>query len=175
MKGELLEEITNIREKRNFQTQMDTLSADAHPRSQSALICESDSAAADTISTVLRKLGYSVDPASTTTEALKKIESNDYRLVTLDLSFPDDKEGGKKIIGKINGKKPMLRREMFVVLISAAVKSDDANAAFFNGVNLTVNRSEIAGLGGLVRSGQTHFQQIYRTFNRLLAEKYERG
>ena len=104
-------------------------------------------------------------------KAIKKVESNFYQLITVDHAFPDDKEGGNKIIAKINGQKPAQRRQNFVVLISANVKSADANAAFFHGANITVNKEEIRNLEAHIREGQRHYDQIYSVFNRLMAEK----
>ena len=139
-----------------------------------ALICEDDQVFVDIVSATVRKLGYSIDVARSTSEAIKKVENGYYQLITVDYIFPDDKEGGNKIIAKINGQKPAQRRQTFVVLISANVKSADANAAFFHGANITVNKEEIKNLESLIREGQRHFQQIYSIFNRVLADKNER-
>lgn len=75
-----------------------------------ALICEDDQVFVDIVSATLRKLGYSIDVARSTSEAIKKVENGYYQLITVDYIFPDDKEGGNKIIAKINGQKPAQRR-----------------------------------------------------------------
>lgn len=139
-----------------------------------ALICEDDAAFREIISTALKHLGYSIESAATTAESLKKIESHTYNLITVDYNFPDDKEGGIKIIGKINGQKPNIRRQTFVVLISANVKSADASAAFFHGANVTVNKEDIRHLEHLIRDGQRRFNELYRVFNRMVEEKNEK-
>jgi predicted Zn finger-like uncharacterized protein len=139
-----------------------------------ALICEDDGAFVDIISTALKRLGYKVDTAGTTADSLKKIETGHYNLVTIDYNFPDDKEGGVKILSKLNGQKPNIRRETFVVLISANVKSADASAAFFLGANITVNKEEIRHLEHLIRDGQRRFHELYRIFNRMVEEKNEK-
>jgi predicted Zn finger-like uncharacterized protein len=139
-----------------------------------ALICEDDQVYIDILSATLRKMGYHLDVARSTAEAIKKVESGFYTLVTVDYAFPDDKEGGNKIISKINGQKGVQRRQTFVVLISANIKSADANAAFFHGANITVNKEEIKNLEAHIREGQRHFQQLYSIFNRILDDKNER-
>lgn len=139
-----------------------------------ALVCEDDSAFIEIISGSLKRLGYKVEIAKTTAEALKKIETGTYNLITVDYTFPDDKEGGVKIIARLNGQKPGVRRETFVVLISANVKSADASAAFFHGANITVNKDEIRHLEYLIREGQRHFHELYRVFNRVVEEKNEK-
>lgn len=139
-----------------------------------ALICEDDQVFIDILSVTLKKMGYHFDIARSTAEAIKKVESGFYSLVTVDYVFPDDKEGGNKIISKINGQKPVQRRQTFVVLISANIKSADANAAFFHGANITVNKEEIKNLEAHIREGQRNFQQIYAMFNRVLDDKNTR-
>lgn len=139
-----------------------------------ALVCEDDPAFVEIISGSLKRMGYKIETAGSTAEALKKVETGTHDLVTVDYNFPDDKEGGVKIIAKINGQKPALRRERFVVLISANVKSADASAAFFHGANITVNKEEIRHLEHLIRDGQHRFRDLYRVFNRIVEEKNEK-
>lgn len=139
-----------------------------------ALICEDEPAFVEIISSVLKRLGYHVSTALTTADSLKRVETGAYDLITVDFNFPDDKEGGAKIIARINGQKAAIRRQTFVVLISASIKSADAGAAFFNGANITVNKEEIRHLENFIREGQRRFQNMYRTFNRIVQEKNER-
>src|SRR5262245_61991850 len=94
-----------------------------------ALICEDDESFIEVISAAVKHLGFSIDVARSTMEALKKVETGAFDLVTVDYVFPDDKEGGNKILAKLNGLPTQSRRETFVVLISASIKSSDANAA----------------------------------------------
>ena len=136
-----------------------------------ALVCEDDQSFVDLISGVARKLGYSVDVANNTVDAIKKVDSGYYQMVTVESAFPDDPEGGAKILAKLNAQKPAQRRQTFVVLISSTVKSADANAAFFLGANITINKAEIKNLDAVIREGQRHFQQMYAMFNRILDEK----
>src|SRR5205823_2667931 len=76
-----------------------------------ALICEADATTLTTASTALEKINYVLDPAHTAAEALKKIDSASYDLVVVGTSFPDDKDGLKKIVGRINGQKSVQRRK----------------------------------------------------------------
>lgn len=147
---------------------------DDDPLSKKALICEDDQAYIDIITQAVKHLGYSIDIARSTAEAIKKVESQFYQLVTVDYIFPDDKEGGNKILSKINGQKPGQRRQQFVVLISSSVKSADSSAAFFHGANITVNKEEIRNLEALIRAGQRNFHEIYAMFSRVLTEKAQR-
>jgi predicted Zn finger-like uncharacterized protein len=143
------------------------------PLGKKALVCEDEQQYVDAISAAVRRLGYSVDLARSAAEAIKKIDTGFYQMITLHTQFPDDKEGGQKILARINGQKSNIRRQMFVVLVSSTAKSADANAAFFNGANIIVNKEEIRNLEHLIREGQKNFEQIYHVFNQVLAEKQE--
>jgi CheY-like chemotaxis protein len=135
-----------------------------------ALVCESDNASAAQITQTLKNLGYIVHVAGTLAESIKRLE-NQYAVITIDSEFPDDKDGGQKILARINGQKPRQRRENFVVLLSAGAKSADATTAFLQGANIVVNKAEIQRLEQLIHDGIRHFQQFYSNFNRILAEK----
>jgi hypothetical protein len=114
---------------------------------------------------------YSAEVARSAAESLKKLEANAYSIVLVSSTLADDKDGWKKIIGKMNGQKPYLRRQIFVVLVSDTLKSGDSSAAFFNGVNLTANKSDLGNLADLIQEGQKHFREFYSLFNKMSAEK----
>jgi len=136
-----------------------------------ALVCESDPSTFMTISNTLKKMGYSVDLASTTAECLKKLETKSYRIITVDASFPDDKDGGSKVIGRINGMKPSARRQMFLANISTNTRTLDSGSAFFQGSNIAVNKTDLPKLENLIREGLLQFQHFYQVFDRLMTDK----
>ena len=134
-----------------------------------ALICSGDAVIASTLGPTIRNLGYAWENYSTTAESLKVLDGN-YGLVIVDPSFGDDAEGGKKIIGRINGKKGKQRRQTFVVLVSSTYKTMDGNSAFMNGVNLIVNKADIGKFDSIFQQSQTHFREMYAAF-RSIADK----
>ncbi len=136
-----------------------------------ALVCESDPATSMAISNTLKKLGYAVEVAVTAAECLKKLEAKSYRIVTVDSAFPDDKDGGNKIIGRINAMKPAARRLTFLANISTNTRTLDSGTAFFQGANIAVNKADLPKLESLIRDGFQQFQHFYHVFNRLLNEK----
>jgi len=136
-----------------------------------ALVCESDPATSMAISNTLKKLGYAVEVAGTAAECLKRLEARPYRIVTVDAAFPDDKDGGNQIIGRINGMKPVARRLTFLANISANTRTLYSGSAFFQGTNIAVNKADLPKLETLIRDGLQQFQHFYRIFNRLIADK----
>ena len=127
-----------------------------------ALVCGGDSSTVETIQMFLANLGYQVRTCMTAAESLKSADSP-FGIIVIDPSFTDDLEGAKKLIVRVNAKKAVERRQLFSVLISATQKSMDGNSAFLNGVNLIINKADLANFETYIRQGQQYFQQFYST------------
>ena len=136
-----------------------------------ALVCEPEPTTAERIAILLKQSGYVVDVSRTVAEAIKRIDNKPFSVITVAGTFPEDKEGGKKIIAKINGKKPSERRKTFVALIGEAIKTGDVNTGFFEGTNLMVNLADLPNLPTLIAEGQENFREIYRVFDSVTNEK----
>ena len=139
-----------------------------------ALVCETDPAVAQQILFVLQRLGYAVQTCSHLTEALGSLESGFYDVIITDFVFPDDAEGGQKILSKVNGRKTGERRKMFVVLVSDQIKTLSAQAAFFQSVNISVHKSDLRNFERLFQEGIRHFSEMYGTYYKMLDESTER-
>jgi len=140
--------------------------------SKKALVCSADPVLADTLAASLKTMGYQSESCSSVMESLKTVDSP-YGLIIVDPVFPDDPEGGKKLIGRINSKKAVDRRQTFLVLISSTQKTLDGNSAFFSGVNLIINKADLNNFETTVRQSQKNFHQMYFTFRRVFEEKRE--
>lgn len=139
-----------------------------------ALVCESDPAVAQQILFVLQRLGYSVQTCSHFAEALGRLESGFYDVITTDSGFSDDPEGGQKILGRVNGRKTVERRKMFVVMVSDHCKTLPAQAAFFQGVNISVHKSDLRNFERLIQDGIRQFSEMYGTYYMMLEESTDR-
>lgn len=120
-------------------------------------------------------MGYTVERAATKEEAERKIEAEFYPLILLNLAYPDDKEGGQRLLAVINGQKSAQRRQTFVVLLSTSLKSTGAESAFLQGANIVLNKEDLKQLEPLVRDGQKTFRQLYSVLSSLLLEKNMRS
>jgi predicted Zn finger-like uncharacterized protein len=134
-----------------------------------ALICSSDQPMAQALNSSLQRMGYQCDVAASAAESFKKLDSL-YSIVVIDPSFPDDTDGGRKLIGRVNGRKATDRRQMFLILLSSTQKTLDGNSAFLNGVNLILNKSDLNYLESSIKKCQKEFQQFYSTFRRVSGE-----
>ncbi|HEY4492576.1 MAG TPA: hypothetical protein VI958_11300, partial [Acidobacteriota bacterium] len=125
----------------------------------------------DSISGTLDRMGYSSDIAQTIADAIKRIDANSYSLVTVDSNLSGEQEDWRKAVDRLNSQKSLNRRHTFVILIAENVKSADSAAAFFNGVNMIVNRGELGNLKNFITDGQKYFQQFYDLFTRVSEER----
>jgi predicted Zn finger-like uncharacterized protein len=139
-----------------------------------ALVCESDSSVTQQIMLVLQRLGYTVQTSSHVGEALSRLESGFFDAIITDFVFPDDPEGGQKILNKVNGRKTEERRKMFVVMVSDQIKTLSAQSAFFHGANIAVHKSDLRNFERLFQEGIRHFTDMYGTYYKMLEESTER-
>jgi len=132
-----------------------------------ALVCEDEELFQGVISESLRGLGYHVEVASTVKGALEKVPAGFYSLVTVDNRFPDDPDGGYKILQAINALQPDRRRKIFVAFISADLATMDLNSAFILGANLTVGKKDVKRLDKILAEGIREHDRRYRVFNQV--------
>ncbi|MFB3851821.1 MAG: response regulator [Acidobacteriota bacterium] len=162
IKEELIKEIFSLlplniprkKERKNY-------IADDKPK---ALICEDEQMFQEVLKESIGRLGYEVEIAPSSKMALEILKRNEYDLVTVDNRFPDDPEGGFKILNAINSLPPEKRRKMFVAFISADLATMDTNSAFVYGANLTVAKKDIKKIESILSQGMEENEKRYRTF-----------
>ena len=141
---------------------------DAGPKK--ALICDDDKLIAEMIKDITTKMGFVSEVAPTIEQALSMLEDPDmdYGLVLIDKVFPDDAEGGYKILSKIAVMPLDRRRRMFVIFISGDIKSMDTSSAFLTGANTVVNKKDINKLAGIISNELGDYEKLYSVFNQCL-------
>lgn len=135
-----------------------------------ALVCEDEQLFYEILKTSLLSLGYEVEVATSSKMALEMVKKEEYAIITVDNRFPDDEEGGFKILSQINSLPPDKRRKMFVAFISADLATMDTNSAFIYGANLTVAKKDIKKIGTILSSGLEEHSKRYKTFFEVLEE-----
>jgi CheY-like chemotaxis protein len=143
-------------------------------RAKRVLICDSDKTTIDAIAACWKRLGYSVDICMTAMDGLRKLEMAFYHAVSTELAFPDEPEGGKQILMKINTQKPDQRRKIFVAIISNTTKTTDPDSAFFHGGNITVNKQDLNQLENYIVDGRKYYEHLYQNFYEIVSETDER-
>ena len=162
IKEELLKEIFSLLPiKLPKKSERKSLLADEKPK---ALVCEDEQIFQEVIKESIGRLGYEVEIAPSSKMACEILKKNEYDLVTVDNRFPDDAEGGFKILNSINSLPPEKRRKMFVAFISADLATMDTNSAFVYGANLTVAKKDIKKIEAILSQGMEENEKRYRTF-----------
>lgn len=135
--------------------------------SKKALICDDDKMICKVIEDSISKLGYSADGATTIEKALSVLDKPDieYSLILIDKVFPEDPEGGFKILTRITSLPLDVRRKTFVVFISGDIKSMDATSAFLMGANAVVNKKDLDKLTGIIATELGEYERLYRVFS----------
>jgi predicted Zn finger-like uncharacterized protein len=138
--------------------------AEAEDDKPVGLVCEDEELFQGVIGDALQKMGYRVELASTVKAAIDRLQVGTYATVTVDNRFPDDPEGGYKLLQIINNLPPERRRKMFVAFISADLATMDLNSAFILGANLTVGKKDIKRLDKILHDGLREHNRRYRVF-----------
>jgi|YNPMSStandDraft_2_1061718.scaffolds.fasta_scaffold09754_4 predicted Zn finger-like uncharacterized protein len=129
------------------------------------LLCLADPAQAQHL---LEKLDHQTYAPTVCQEAAKAIElMRDSRvdMVFLDPQFDSANQGGLAILRHVNSLPPRYRRRTYLVLVSPQVKTLDTYMAFLNGVNLTVNPSDIDTINQILERSIRDFNELYRAYN----------
>jgi predicted Zn finger-like uncharacterized protein len=77
---------------------------------KSALVCEDEPEFQKGIRAALIRMGYKVDLAASAEDSVKLVQERRYDLITVDNRFPDDPEGGEKVLRVANGLPSVRRR-----------------------------------------------------------------
>jgi predicted Zn finger-like uncharacterized protein len=139
-------------------------SSDLEDDRRLALVCEDEALFQVAVSEALGKLGFRCDLAATCDASLAMASRGYYDLITVDNRFPDDPEGGYKILQAVNALPPDQRRKMYVAFISADLSTMDTQSAFALGANLTVSKKDIRKLDKILKEGLDAHRRLYRVF-----------
>jgi predicted Zn finger-like uncharacterized protein len=139
----------------------------ARPSVRKALVCVPE----DNREAVARGLaedGYQVFVAEDTRQAVDRMRENQLEVVLLDPRFDPAEQGAVYVTREVNILRPAQRRRLFFVLLTPALRSMDAHAAFLNNVNAVINVREIEDLPRLMGRRISEYNELYKEFNSAL-------
>jgi len=145
----------------------DFVEADA----ETALICESDPALRETISTAMKTIGYRTTEAASAKDALKNMRFHVYNVVILNENFDIGEQTGNAVLNYLANLNMSTRRQIFVTLISSQFRTSDNMAAFNKSVNLIINTSNIDDIGAIIKLGVAENDAFYHVFKETLRKK----
>ncbi|MDD5722523.1 MAG: hypothetical protein PHY29_02150 [Syntrophales bacterium] len=135
---------------------------------KTALVCESDRTARENLGSILEKMGYYVTKSATPPDALKNMRFHLYDLIMVGNSFDEKGSNDGGVLDYIRRLPMGARRNIFVVLLSATIRTMDNMAAFGKSVNLIINLENIGDAEVIVRRGIADNEAFYETFREAL-------
>jgi predicted Zn finger-like uncharacterized protein len=155
---------------------MDTYESEDRPfdfveeEGKTALLCEKDRSFLNTIQEPLRLLEYHTSMANDARDALKKMRYHTFDLIVVNETFDTQNPDANGVLIYLERLNMMIRRNIFVIMISNRFRTMDNMMAFRNSVNLIINSKNIAEFGTILSRGVTDNEFFYRLFKENLRE-----
>ncbi|KAF0155535.1 MAG: response regulator receiver [Syntrophaceae bacterium] len=134
------------------------------PKGETAMVCEQDAAARDKIVSALKSMGYAVVEATSCGEAVKFMRFQIFSVIVVHENFDTVTGGINSVLLNLEGLSMSIRRQTFVVLLSATLPTMDNLEAYHKSVNLIINNREIGELEKLLRQAMAEHEDFYRVF-----------
>jgi CheY-like chemotaxis protein len=135
-----------------------------------ALVCESNPLVRKTITKALDVLEYQITEAESTRDALKRMRYHNYDLFIINENFDTDNPESNGILLYLERLSMLVRRNMFIALISDRFRTMDNMMALNKSANLIINSKNIDDIGKILSRGITDNEFFYRIFKGTLKE-----
>ncbi len=134
------------------------------PEGETAMVCEQDAAARGKIVSALKSMGYAVVAAASCDEAVKFMRFQIFSIIVVHENFDTAAGNINSILWNLEGLSMSIRRQTFVVLLSATVSTMDNLEAYHKSVNLIINKREIGEVEKVLRQAMAEHEDFYRVF-----------
>lgn len=135
-----------------------------------ALVCESNPLVQNTITGALELMEYQITKAESTRDALKRMRYHNYDLFVVNENFDTDNPESNGILLYLERLNMIVRRKMFIALVSERFRTMDNMMALNKSVNLIINIKNIEDIGKILSRGLTDNEFFYRVFKGTLKE-----
>jgi predicted Zn finger-like uncharacterized protein len=135
-----------------------------------ALVCESNPLVQTTITEALELMEYQITKAESTRDALKRMRYHNYDLFVVNENFDTDNPESNGILLYLERLNMLVRRNMFIALVSDRFRTMDNMMALNKSANLIINIKNIDDIGKILSRGITDNEFFYRVFKGTLKE-----
>jgi predicted Zn finger-like uncharacterized protein len=135
-----------------------------------ALVCESNPLVQTTITEALELMEYQITKAESARDALKRMRYHNYDLFVVNENFDTDNPESNGILLYLERLNMLVRRNMFIALVSDRFRTMDNMMALNKSVNLIINIKNIEDIGKILSRGITDNEFFYRVFKGTLKE-----
>ena len=129
-----------------------------------ALVCESNPLVQATITEALELMEYQITKAESARDALKRMRYHNYDLFVVNETFDTDNPESNGILLYLERLNMLVRRNMFIALVSDRFRTMDNMMALNKSVNLIINIKNIEDIGKILSRGITDNEFFYRVF-----------
>jgi DNA-binding NtrC family response regulator len=134
------------------------------PDSKTAMICEQDPVIRDKISNAIKRIGFEVVQPATFKDALKYMRFHTFDVIFVNENFNTGIWEVNNILKYLESISMSIRRQSFVVLISAIDATMDSMQAYNKSVNMIINKSEIADVENILKQALVEHDDFYFVF-----------
>ncbi|HVG37855.1 MAG TPA: zinc-ribbon domain-containing protein [Pyrinomonadaceae bacterium] len=140
------------------------------PRKRRKVLVCVNNAHRDAVATPLAENGYEVYLAADALQALERMRQDMIDLLVMEPDFDAKGKGTVFVNRELTAMRPANRRQIFIVQLSASVRSADPHAAFINNVNLVVHPDDLPELPQILESVTRDYDELYRVFREAMAQ-----
>ncbi len=135
-----------------------------------ALLCEQNPIARQTIVDALNLMDYQITMAESARDALKRMRYHIYDLIVVNESFDTKNPDSNGVLIYLERLGMSVRRNIFVAMISTRYRTMDNMMAFHGSVNLIINIKNIEDIGKILSRGITDTELFFRIYKETLKE-----
>jgi response regulator RpfG family c-di-GMP phosphodiesterase len=132
-----------------------------NPDSKTAIICEQDPVSRDKVSKAIKKIGLEVVQPATFKDALKYMRFHVFDVILVNENFNTGIGEVNNILKYLENLNMSVRRQIFVVLISAIYATMDSLQAYNKSVNMIINKSEISDIENILKQALSEHNDFY--------------
>ncbi|MDP2646654.1 MAG: zinc-ribbon domain-containing protein [Desulfobacterales bacterium] len=131
---------------------------------RTALLCETDAGLRQAVLAALNAMDYRTTEAGDTQDALKKMRYHVYDLVIANEAFDGQAPDTNAVLEYLENLNMVIRRNIFVVMVSDRFRTMDNMAAFNHSVNMIINSKNMDSFDKILRRGIADNELFYGVF-----------
>ncbi len=133
-----------------------------------AILCESDAKAREKIKTALENLKYHIMESPNPRDALRQMRLRDFDVVVLNERFGTRDPDMNHVLKHLEQLPMVVRRNMFIALITTRFSSMDNMMAFNKSVNMLINMKDLNEAEKLLKRSVKDNDAFYRVYKESL-------
>ena len=135
-----------------------------------ALLCEQNPLASNTIQKTLNLMEYQITLAENARDALKRMRYHVYDLIVVNENFDTKNPDSNGVLIYLERLSMSVRRKIFVAMVSSRYRTMDNMMSFNASVNLIINIKNIEDIGKILSRGITDTEMFYSVYKECLKE-----